>query len=366
VSGAGRVGVGIIGAGVISRQYLDNLTTFPDLEVRFIADIALDRAREQAEKYGVAGYGTVDELLARDDIEIVVNLTIPAAHVEVGLQILESGKHVWAEKPFALDRESGQRLLDAAAAKGLRVASAPDTVLGRGIQTSLRAIDAGAIGTPVTARVVFRSSGPEPWHPNPDFYYQAGGGPLLDMGPYYLTSLVQALGPVARVQGATTRARTERVIGSGPREGTVLPVQVGTQYFGILEFASGATAQVEFSFDSAFPYTPVLEVLGDQGSMILPDPNQFDGDTEIHAWGGEVATEHVGEQPGRGTGVLELARAIRADRPERASGALAYHVLDVMLALGEAAESGSAVAVASTIEPSPRMPEDWDPFVSTL
>jgi predicted dehydrogenase len=366
VSGSGKVGVGIIGAGVISRQYLDNLTTFPDLEVRFIADIALDRAQEQAEKYGVAAHGTVEELLARDDIEIVVNLTIPAAHVEVGLQILESGKHVWAEKPFALDRESGQRLLDAAAAKGLRVASAPDTVLGRGIQTSLGAIDAGAIGTPVTARAVFRSSGPEPWHPNPDFYYQPGGGPLLDMGPYYLTSLVQALGPVVRVQGTTTRARTERVIGSGPREGTVLPVQVGTQYAGLLEFASGASAQVEFSFDSAFPYTPILEVLGDQGSMILPDPNQFEGDTEIHAWGGVVTTEHVGEQPGRGTGVLELARAIRADRPERASGALAFHVLDVMLSLGEAAESGVAVEVASTVQPSPRMPEDWDPFTETL
>jgi predicted dehydrogenase len=366
VTGSGVVGVGIIGAGVISRQYLDYLTTFPDVQVRFIADIALDRAEEQAQKYGIEAFGTVDELLARDDIEIVVNLTIPAAHVEVGLQILEAGKHIWAEKPFALDRESGQRLLDAATAKGLRVASAPDTVLGRGIQTSLRAIDAGSIGTPVTARAVFRSSGPEPWHPNPDFYYQPGGGPLLDMGPYYLTSLVLALGPVVRVQGTTTRARAERVIGSGPREGTVLTVGVGTQYSGLLEFASGATAQVEFSFDSAFPYTPILEVLGDQGSMILPDPNTFEGDTEIHAWGGDVTTEHVDTQPGRGTGVLELARAIRADRPERASGALAYHVLDVMLSLGEAAESGVAVEVASTIEPSPRMPEDWDPFATTL
>lgn len=366
MTGTGRVGVGIIGAGVISRQYLDNLTTFPDLEVRFIADIALDRAQEQAEKYGVAAFGTVEELLARDDIEIVVNLTIPAAHVEVGLQILEAGKHVWAEKPFALDRASGQRLLDAAREKGLRVASAPDTVLGRGIQTSLRAIDDGAIGTPVTARVVFRSSGPEPWHPNPDFYYQPGGGPLLDMGPYYITSLVQALGPVVRVQGTATRARTERVIGSGPREGTVLPVEVDTQVFGILEFAEGATAQVEFTFDSAFAYTPVLEVLGSEGAMVLPDPNQFDGDTEVFAWGGETVTHPVGEQPGRGTGVLELARAIRADRPERASGALAYHVLDIMLALSEAAASRTAVEVTSSVERSPRMPEDWDPFVATL
>lgn len=366
MTGSGRVGVGIIGAGVISKQYLDYMTTFPDLDVRFIADIALDRAQAQAEAYGVAGFGTVDELLADPAIEIVVNLTIPAAHVPVGLQILDAGKHVWAEKPFALDRASGQQLLDAARAKGLRVASAPDTVLGQGIQTALRAIDAGEIGTPVTARAVFRSSGPEPWHPNPDFYYQPGGGPLLDMGPYYITSLVQALGPVVRVQGTATRARTERVIGSGPREGTVLPVEVDTQVFGILEFAAGATATVEFSFDSAFPYTPVLEVLGSTGSMILPDPNRFDGNVEVAAWGGETTVVEVGENPGRGTGVLELARAIRADRPERASGALAYHVLDIMLSLGEAASTRSAVEVASTIEPSPRMPEDWDATAATL
>lgn len=366
MSGTGKVGVGIIGAGVISKQYLDFMTTFPDLDVRFIADIALDRAQAQAEAYGVPGFGTVEELLADPEIEIVVNLTIPAAHVTVGLQILEAGKNVWAEKPFALDRESGQQLLDAAAAKGLRVASAPDTVLGQGIQTALRAIDAGEIGTPVTARAVFRSSGPEPWHPNPDFYYQPGGGPLLDMGPYYITSLVQALGPVVRVQGTATRARTERVIGSGPREGTVLPVEVDTQVFGILEFASGATATVEFSFDSAFKYTPVLEVLGDQGSMVLPDPNRFDGDVEVTPWGSETVVTEVGENPGRGTGVLELARAIRADRPERASGALAFHVLDVMLSLGEAASTRTAVEVRSTIEPSPRMPEDWDATAATL
>jgi predicted dehydrogenase len=366
VTGSGKVGVGIIGAGVISKQYLDYMTTFPDLDVRFIADIALDRAQAQAEAYGVPGFGTVEQLLADPEIEIVVNLTIPAAHVPVGLQILDAGKNVWAEKPFALDREGGQQLLNRAAEKGLRVASAPDTVLGQGIQTALRAIDAGEIGTPVTARAVFRSPGPEPWHPNPDFYYQPGGGPLLDMGPYYITSLVQALGPVVRVQGTSTRARTERVIGSGPREGTVLPVDVDTQVFGILEFAEGATATVEFSFDSAFAYTPVLEVLGDQGAMVLPDPNRFDGDTEVFPWGGEPATTHVGDNPGRGTGVLELARAIRADRPERASGALAYHVLDIMLSLGEAAASRSAVEVSSTIERSPRMPEDWDATAATL
>ncbi|TXK18639.1 Gfo/Idh/MocA family protein [Homoserinibacter sp. GY 40078] len=366
MSGSGRVGVGIIGAGVISEQYLTWMTTFPDLDVRFVADLALDRARAQAEKWGVAGFGTVEQLLADDAIEIVVNLTVPAAHVPVGLQILDAGKHVWAEKPFALDREGGRRLLDRAAELELRIASAPDTVLGRGIQTALRAIDAGRIGRPVSARAVFRSPGHETWHPNPDFYYQPGGGPLLDMGPYFLTALVQALGAVTRVQATATRARAERVIGSGPRQGTVLTVEVDTQISGLLEFAGGATATVEFSFDSALPYAPVLEVLGDAGAMLLPDPNGFDGDTEVFPWGGEPVTLPVAANPGRGTGVLELARAIRADRPERASGALAFHVQDVMLSLGEAAASRTAVEVQSTIEQAPLMSEDWDPTAATL
>jgi predicted dehydrogenase len=367
MSGTGRVGIGVIGAGVISTQYLENMTRFPDLEVLFVADIDLDRATAQAERHGVPRSGTVEELLASDDVEIVVNLTIPAAHVPVGLDILDAGKHVWAEKPFALDREGGQQLLERASSRGLRVASAPDTVLGAGLQTAFRALDAGRIGAPVTARAVFRSRGPEPWHPNPDFYYQPGGGPLLDMGPYYLTALVQALGPVARVSGTSSRARATRVIGSGPRQGVELPVEVDTQTFGLLEFAEGATAQVEFSFDSAYPYTPVLEVLGSDGAMTLPDPNGFGGDTEIVRFDDDDTTEAVSDdQPGRGTGVLELARAIRAGVPERASGRLAAHVLDVMLSLGEAATSGTRVEVRSTVERSPRMPGDWDPFAATL
>lgn len=188
------VGVGIIGAGVISSQYLENLIRFPDVEVRFIADLDLDRAATQAAAYGIAESGTVDELLTRDNIELVVNLTIPAAHTEVGHRIIAAGKHVWSEKPIALDHESGARLLEAAAASGLRVACAPDTVLGAGIQSALRSIARGDIGEPLSAITMFHVPGPEAWHPNPDFLYAYGAGPLFDMGPYYVSTLIHVFG----------------------------------------------------------------------------------------------------------------------------------------------------------------------------
>lgn len=199
MTGSGPVGVGVIGAGVISNQYLENLMAAPDVRVVMVADLDVDRAAAQASTYGVAASGSVSELLARDDIEIVVNLTIPAAHVSVGLDVLSAGKHVWSEKPFALDLESGSALLAEANRLGLRVACAPDTVLGAGIQTGRRLVEAGAIGTPLTALTLFQVSGPETWHPNPDFLYARGGGPLFDMGPYYLSTLVQLMGPATRV-----------------------------------------------------------------------------------------------------------------------------------------------------------------------
>jgi predicted dehydrogenase len=194
VSG-GPVGVGVIGAGVISGEYLRNLTAFPDLAVRFVADLDTDRAKAQAEAFGVPASGTVAELLAREDIEIVVNLTIPAVHVEVGLEILRAGKHVWSEKPVAMDRESGLLLLEEARRRGLRVACAPDTVLGSGLQTGLRAIAEGQIGEPLTALAVMQASGPESWHPSPEFLFDTGGGPLFDIGSYYPTALALGCGP---------------------------------------------------------------------------------------------------------------------------------------------------------------------------
>jgi predicted dehydrogenase len=362
---AGRVGVGVIGAGVISNEYLKNLTSFPDLEVRFVADIDLDRAREQAEKYGVPGSGTVEQLLADDGIEIVVNLTIPRVHVEVALQALEAGKHVWSEKPFALDRASGRELLEAAHAKGLRVATAPDTFLGAGIQTARRLLESGTVGAPLTALTLMQSPGPESWHPNPDFLFQEGAGPLFDIGPYYLTALVQLFGPVARVSAVASKARESRVIGSGPRAGEEFTVTVPTHVSALYQFEKGQTAQAIFSFDSKLGRT-LFEVAGVDGTIEVPDPNTFVGDLLVHGTDGVETVPSSGSTSTRGTGVVELARAIRAGVPERASGEQAFHVLDVMVATIEAGESGEPVEVQSTVEVAPALPEDWNPQEATL
>jgi predicted dehydrogenase len=368
VTGTGRVGVGIIGAGVISAQYLDNLTRFPDLDVVFIADLDLERARAQAENYGVPGSGSVDELLAVPEIEIVVNLTIPAAHVEVALRILAAGKNVWSEKPFALDRESGRRLLSEANRWGLRVASAPDTFLGAGLQTGLRTIERDEIGRPLTALALFQTPGPESWHPNPEFLFDRGAGPLFDMAPYYLTLLVQVFGPVRRVSATASKALETRIIGSGPRAGTEFPVVVPTHHGALIEFENGGSAQMVFSFESHRLRMGFVEITGVDGTIAFPDPNGFDGESRVwHAGStGETVIEAVGSTWSRGAGVLELARAIRADRPERATGELAYHVLDVMVSIAESAESGEPVAVQSTVVPPAPLVADWDPAAATL
>jgi predicted dehydrogenase len=363
----GPVRVGVIGAGVISDEYLTNLTAFPDLRVVMIADLDLTRAAKQAKKHGVPRSGTAADLLADQEIELVVNLTIPAAHVDVGLAVLDAGKHVWAEKPLALDRESGRKLLDSAVEKGLRVASAPDTLLGAAFQTARRAIGTGRIGEPRTALAMFQTPGPESWHPAPEFLFQTGGGPLLDMGPYYLTALVQLLGPVRRVTGAGGRNREVRVIGSGPRKGTEFPVTVPTTVTALIDFERGGSAQLVLSFDSAMRRV-LLELTGTHGAAALPDPNGFDGPTLVHPLGSTELVEipAEGSRATRGTGVLELARAIRAGVPERASGELAYHVLDVMLSIEESIASGEPVLVDSTVAVPPALPVNWDPYTRTL
>jgi predicted dehydrogenase len=364
---SGPVGVGIIGAGTISTTYLENLTSFPDVSVRGIADIDLERAAAAAEQFGLPGSGTVEELLADPTVEVVVNLTIPAVHAEVGVAALDAGKHVWSEKPLAMDRESARKLLDRAAERGLRVACAPDTVLGAGLQTARRAIEGGAIGTPQFGLALMQSPGPEKWHPSPEFLFAPGGGPLLDIGPYYLTALVLVMGPVARVTATAGQARPTRVIGSGPRAGTVFDVTVPTTTTVLLEFERGGSAQAVFSFDSGVRRT-TLEIGGTGGTAVLPDPNRFDGDTQVfipHEDEPRTLTA-AGATSSRGTGVLELARAIRAGVPERASGELAYHVLDVMLSAGESAEAHRTAEVVSTVEVPPPLPADFDPHAPTL
>jgi predicted dehydrogenase len=362
---ASRVGVGVIGAGNISEQYLKNLVTFPDLEVRFVADILEDRAQAQAEKYGVPRSGSVAELLKDDEIEIVVNITIPKVHVEVGLQILDAGKNIWGEKPFALDRESGKQLLEAANAKGLRAATAPDTFLGAGIQSTRRLLESGEIGTPQTALTMMQQPGPESWHPSPDFLFQEGAGPLFDVGPYYVTTLVQLFGPVRRVSALSSKSKKFRTIGSGPRAGEQFEVTVPTHVSALFEFEGGQIAQSVFSFDSQIKRTQ-FEVTGVAGALEVPDPNTFGGELIVHKADGIQTVPSTGSAAGRGTGVVELARSIRAGRPERASAEQAYHVLDVMVSTIEAADRHEPVEVESTVVVAPVLPEDWDPAAATL
>ena len=364
----GPVGVGVIGAGVISDQYLGNLTVFPDVQVRFIADIDLPRAAAQAEKWGVPASGTVAELLADDDIEIVVNLTIPAAHVEVALEAVAAGKHVWGEKPYALDRDSAAQLRDAAAAAGVTVSVAPDTFLGAGLQTALRTIRDGRIGTPLNGLTLFQSPGPESWHPSPEFLFAYGAGPLFDIGPYYITTLVQAFGPVKKVTATASKSRATRTIGSGPKAGTDFPVDVPTNHSALIEFEDGGSAQSVFSFESDRGRTGFVEIAGETGTVVFPDPNNFDGDTELYALGSEEpeTIPAVGSTYSRGTGVVDLARSLRAGEENRVPGALAFHVLDVMVSIAEAAERGEAVLVTSTVSPSQTLTEGWDPAEQTL
>lgn len=359
----GPVGVAVVGCGTISDQYLTNLLAFPDVAVRALADIDVERAKEKAAQYDVPNSGEVESVLARDDVDLVVNLTIPAAHVVVATAALRAGKHVYSEKPLTLDRAAGQQLLAEAAERGLRVGNAPDTFLGAGLQTCQRLLATGIIGEPQSARTIFQTPGPESWHPSPEFLFQVGGGPLLDVGPYYFTTLVQMLGSFSRVAAFGRRAKDQRVIGSGPKAGTVFDVEVPTDVSVIAEFAGGQTASMGLSFDAPRHFVGYVEIAGSEGTMRLPDPNQFGGPVRIWKQGAkdwdELPVE--GTTVSRGIGVAEMVQAILEDRPHRASGELAMHVFDVMAAVGESIDRGEIVeAVTQCERPEPLNPA-WDP-----
>ncbi|MDY0908490.1 Gfo/Idh/MocA family oxidoreductase [Microbacterium sp. CFBP9034] len=371
------VGVGLIGSGVISDTYLDNLSSFPDIDVVIIGSLNVERARAQAEKHSVPKWGTAADVLADPDVQVVVNLTTPAAHVEVSTAAITAGKHVWTEKPIGLERDGVDALLRAADAAGLRVGSAPDTVLGPGIQTAKRAIDGGKIGAPLFAHTSFQTQGPDLWHPGPQFLFSRGAGPLLDMGPYYLTALVSLLGSVDRVAAAGMRARADREIRTGPDAGTRFPVEVPTTLQVLTMFEGGQQAHTLLSFDSALERHGVVEIHGTEGSIVIPDPNRFtgrtayvkpltelrDGEEFEQPW---IQIEQKGATVGRGLGLLEMVRAIAEDRPHLASGELGRHILDVMLSAEESAESGRFVTVESSVPAVPALPEDFDPFAQTL
>ncbi|HJP30170.1 MAG TPA: Gfo/Idh/MocA family oxidoreductase [Candidatus Latescibacteria bacterium] len=357
---AGKVRIGLIGCGNISPQYIRWCRTFEIIDLVACADIDTDLAQARAEEFEVAGGCSVDELLADAGIEIVVNLTVPKVHASVNRQILEAGKHAHTEKPFAVDKAEGRAVLDLAQEKGLRTGSAPDTFLGGGIQTCRKLIDDGWIGEPVAASAFMAGRGPEGWHPNPDFFYKPGGGPMFDMGPYYLTALVSLLGPVRRVTGSARASFPQRVITNPERRtGERIEVETPTHISGVLDFAGGAVGTVVTSFDVWSHNLPRIEIYGSEGSLSVPDPNTFDGPVRLRRAGQddwqEVPLTHSVEV-GRGIGVADMAYGLRSGRPHRASGELAYHVLELMHAFGEASDRASHVEIESQVERPAALP----------
>jgi len=353
------IGIGIIGAGNISGAYLTAARLFPILDIRAIADMVPAAAEARGAEFGVKAV-SVDDLLADPSIEIVVNLTVPKAHVAVGLKAVAAGKHVHSEKPLGIAVAEARTLIEAAAGAGVRVGCAPDTFLGGAHQTCRQLVDEGAIGRPVAGTAFFMCPGHERWHPNPGFYYLAGGGPILDMAPYYVTDLVNLLGPVRRVAAVTSRIRNERVIASEPLKGTRVPVEVATHAAGTLEFVSGALVTMVMSFDVARHRHAPIELYGTDGAMIVPDPNFFDGKIELATasedWHGVPIAHGHAEHNLRIMGVADMAHAVRNDRPHRASGDLAFHVLEVMEAFQTSSDSGVHVEIATRPERPAMMP----------
>ncbi|WP_447948820.1 Gfo/Idh/MocA family protein [Microbacterium aurum] len=374
---SGRLGVGVIGAGVISQTYLENLTSFPDVNVVAVGDLLPERARAKAEEHGVGAWGTGEDVLAHPDVDLVVNLTIPQVHVEVSRAAVAAGKHVWTEKPLGLDRETTRELLAEADAAGVRIGSAPDTILGPGFQTAKRAIAAGVIGTPLFVQTSFQTQGPDLWHPEPAFLFAQGAGPLMDMGPYYFSALVSLLGPIAGVAARGSRWRTERQIHTGPRAGESFHVEVPSTVQVLSTFAGGQHGTHLLSFDSALERHGVVEIHGSEGSIVLPDPNRFDGRIAYVKPLGVIRDGMSFEQEwidipqegtvvGRGLGVLDMARAIAEGRPHVATGELGFHVLDVMLSAQQSASTGQYLEIGSSMADVPLLAEGFDPFAQTL
>lgn len=347
-----KVNVGVIGCGNISSIYLEVGQTFETMQIVAVADLVAERAQAQAAKFNIPRVCTVAEMLADPDIQIVINLTTPGAHAGLAMQVVEAGKSVYNEKPLTIRREDGLALLDAAEKHGVRVGGAPDTFLGGGLQTCRKLIDDGWIGEPVAATAFMLCHGHESWHPAPEFYYQVGGGPMFDMGPYYLTALVSLMGPVQRVTGSTRATFAERTITSQPQYGKVIPVEVPTHVAGVLDFANGAIATIVTSFDVWSADVHPIEIYGTQGTLSVPDPNGFGGPVRVRRAGAstwsDVPLTHGYTKNSRSLGVADMAAALQFGRPHRASGTMAYHVLDIMHAIHDAAQAGQHVRMQST------------------
>jgi len=355
-----KVKVGVVGCGAISNAYFTHAKNFPILDMAACSDLDIEKARQQGEKFAIPKVCTVEELLKDKSIEVVLNLTVPKAHAEVALAALKKGKHTYAEKPFGVNRKEGQKILKVAEEKGLHVGCAPDTVLGAGIQTARKVLDDGAIGRPVAATAYMMCRGHESWHPSPEFYYEVGGGPMFDMGPYYLTALLNLFGPAKRVVSMSSISFPERTITSQPKAGKKVKVETPTHITGSIEFVNGVIATMIMSFDTYFPThdrQQPITVYGENGTMKVPDPNTFDGPVHVQKAGekewSEAPTPFV-KGYGRAVGLADMAYAIRSGRKSRCNGQQAFAVLDIMQAFLESAEKGKEVAITSQYDrPAP-------------
>lgn len=349
--------IGIIGCGNISSIYLQNLNQrFTTVEVAAVADLFVERAKSQAEEYGVARALDTEELLQDKDIEIILNLTTPAGHADICRRALQAGKHVYVEKPLSIALEDGAELKKLAAEKGLLLGGAPDTFMGAGIQTCLDLIQQGKIGRPIGATAFMVNHGHESWHPDPEFYYQVGGGPMFDMGPYYLTALFALMGPAARITGSAAISFKQRTITSEKKKGTVIDVEVPTHVTGIIDLQSGAVATIMTSFDVWQSKLPRIEIYGSEGTLCVPDPNTFEGPVYIGLPGKDSFEEVEVKRPyaenSRGLGIADMARALREGKTDhRASGDMTYHVLEAMHGFHLASDNDRHYKMGSTFTP---------------
>lgn len=356
-----RLKLGVVGCGAICGIYFQNFEKF-GLKVAACSDLDPEKAKAAAQRWGVPKVCSTEELLSDADVGVVVNLTVPKAHHAINMAALDAGKHVYTEKPLAVERCEGQELIESARRTGLRVGCAPDTVLGAGIQTCRKLVDDGEIGKPVGAQAFMLCPGHESWHPSPEFYYEQGGGPMFDMGPYYVTALVTLLGGIESVAGSARISMAEREITSEPKRGKIIHPETPTHISGLINFANGAVGSITTSFDVQRSTLPCIEVYGTEGSIFVPDPNGFGGPVKLFKKGWdnwkEIPLTHPHADNSRGLGVLDLVESVEQNRPNRASGTLALHVLDAMHGFAESSETGCIVkmlGLATRDEPMPAM-----------
>lgn len=348
-----QINVGVVGCGNISDIYFTNLTKlFSFITVKGCCDLYKEKAIEKQKEYNLEKtYGDLDEMLNDPEIHIALILTQPPYHYEVCVKALEAGKHVYVEKPLSITKQEGEKIKALASAKNLFAGGAPDTFLGAGIQTCRSLIEEGWIGKPIAACANMMCHGHEGWHPDPEFYYQVGGGPMFDMGPYYLTALINLLGPVKSVSGSCIKAFEQRTITSEKKFGNKIDVEVPTHITGILNFKSGAVGTIVTSFDVWKHNMPHIEIYGTLGSISVPDPNTFGGIIKYQKKGGEwFDIPHTFEysENSRGLGVADMALAILNEDTPRANIDLTYHVLDIMQSIHEASDSKKTLDLEST------------------